>query len=369
MLFDLSDTGVYSNLVHYLYRVYNSLSNVWRKTTNKVQAPPQTHQNISAQSIKTLDIAPQRNIMTKSEIQQAIDDQDLPKNFIDTVNRWYRPISDGIARVYAKGTTTITVGVQGCQGSGKSTLSEFLKILLKSDHQLNSAVLSIDDFYLTKNERISLSANIHPLLATRGVPGTHDVQLALDTIRDLKNLKTDCEIKIPRFDKARDDRVLKEKWPPISGPVDVIILEGWCVGLNAQAHRELAEPVNQLEIEEDSESTWRHYVNKKLADDYSGLFRDFDVFVVLKAPSFSSVYEWRLLQETKLIAKNLSSTTTEIPNHTMSPEQIRRFISHYQRLTEHALLTLPERADWLLTLSNDHSITSIYEREASGNIV
>lgn len=238
----------------------------------------------------------------------------------------------------------------------------FLKTILATRFKLNTAILSIDDFYLTKQEREELAKEIHPLFKTRGVPGTHDVDLALKTIETLKMQKQGQSCQIPRFDKAIDDRVATSNWDSVSEPIDVIILEGWCVSLSAQTDDAVAIAVNDLERQEDSDGIWRNYVNRQLTQKYKNLFKQIDNLIVLKAPSFSSVFNWRLLQEQKLIEKihtEKGSKIKQSSNKTMSPEEITRFISHYQRLTEHAIKTLPEKADWLLTLQDDHKITAL----------
>ncbi len=302
----------------------------------------------------------------ENEIHNLIEAHRLPASFYETVERWYLPIADDLASLAKQkattngsGTSTLIVGVQGCQGSGKSTLSDFLKLLVKIRHSLNAAVLSIDDFYLTKNERKALANRVHPLLCTRGVPGTHDTQLAIDTIHALQNLQASQEYRIPRFNKAIDDRAPENEWDAISGPVDIIILEGWCVGLDAQPESELTTHTNELEEREDATRVWRTYVNNCLAKEYQELFSLIEHTVMLAPPSFKCVFDWRLLQEEKLKEKLNTAGSTEANKGIMNPEQIKRFISHYQRLTEHALVSMPEKTDWLLRLGDDHGITAL----------
>lgn len=314
----------------------------------------------------------------ENAIHNLINEHRLPASFYETVQRWYVPIADELAKLAkqkASNEKTLILGVQGCQGSGKSTLSDFLKLLVNTRHSLNAAVLSIDDFYLTKNERIALASRVHPLLSTRGVPGTHDTQLAIDTIRALQNLKSSQQHLIPRFNKAIDDRAPESDWDEVSGPVDIIILEGWCVGLDAQSATELSSHTNELEELEDATRIWRTYVNDCLAKEYQELFSLIEYLVMLAPPSFKCVFDWRLLQEEKLKEKlkmQISDCSNNSPNNSankgiMNPEQIKRFISHYQRLTEHALLTLPAKSDWLLRLGDDHCITSLEKKSAHDN--
>ncbi|MFT5082737.1 MAG: D-glycerate 3-kinase [Lentisphaeria bacterium] len=308
------------------------------------------------------------SIFIESKIVQTIDELRLPKDFISTVSKWYAPVAEDVAFLAHMQANAMVIGVQGCQGSGKSTLSHFLKVMLGEQHGLSAAVLSIDDFYLTKPQRKILARDVHSLLSTRGVPGTHDVALALSVISSLSELQEGEVCLVPRFDKAADDRVPKEQWSAVSGAVDVIILEGWCVGLTAQEEGELFSAVNELERQQDSDLVWRQYVNKLLRGEYSKLFESLDYLLMIHVPSFTCVYQWRLLQEQKLIEsleqtnKSASSSLQSAVNQTMSPEQLCHFISHYQRLTEHALKTLPGRADWLLTMDEHHRFTGLERR-------
>lgn len=256
----------------------------------------------------------------------------------------------------------MVIGVQGSQGSGKSTLAQFIKLLAEQVYELRAVELSQDDFYLTLAERQALAQNVHPLFITRGVPGTHDIELAIATINALKAADTGSCVDIPRFLKAIDDRAPKEQWDKVEGKVDLIIFEGWCVGAEPQAEAELANSVNQLEESEDADGKWRAYVNNSLKQDYATLHAMLDKLVVLQAPSFSCVYEWRSLQEKKL-AERLKDKP-EAATKLMDEVALKRFISHYERLTNHCLCELHKKADWVLTLADDHNITKLTSKSA-----
>ena len=159
--------------------------------------------------------------------------------------------------------------------------------------------MSLDDFYLTGAKRQQLAREVHPLLATRGVPGTHDIA-ALKQI--LKQLKTkQIGFTIPRFNKATDEPYPESQWPIIDTPADIILLEGWCWGVKPQTDEQLAAPVNELELKHDTDGLWRHYVNKQLKSYYQPLYKAMDFWLALQAPSFDCVYKWRLEQELSLI--------------------------------------------------------------------
>src|SRR3954469_24794538 len=126
--------------------------------------------------------------------------------------------------------TSLVVGVCGSQGSGKSTAcARVMRALTASGHR--AAVLSIDDLYLPRAARLELSRRVHPLLLTRGVPGTHEVSLGL---RILGAVAAREPVLRPRFDKASDDREPESRWLPLDPPLDVLFFEGWCVGARPQ---------------------------------------------------------------------------------------------------------------------------------------
>jgi D-glycerate 3-kinase len=279
-----------------------------------------------------------------------IEQEQLPDSYRQTVMQWFIPLAEDIMRRVSVHEGSFVLGVNGSQGSGKSTLAALLVILFKQMLGLSSINLSLDDFYLTRAERQRLAQDVHPLLATRGVPGTHDIGLALKTI---EALKTQAQVLIPRFDKAQDDRFSHAQWPSVLAPVDVILLEGWCLGIDPQQPTDLLEPVNMLEAEEDAEAQWRTYVNDTLAQEYRQLFDQLDMLLMLKAPGFEQVIDWRLRQEQKLAAR-ISSDSSRL----MSREALQRFIAHYERLTRHALASLPCKADVVFQLNRDQGIES-----------
>jgi D-glycerate 3-kinase len=243
----------------------------------------------------------------------------------------------------ARGRVGVT-GISGAQGSGKSTLAQ---LLVAADELAgaSAAGCSLDDFYLTHEERGTLGRNVHPLLATRGVPGTHDVRLAADTLDGLARAQT---TRIPVFDKGRDDRLPLDAWKAVAGPVSRVVFEGWCLGATPQLAESLATPVNELEAGEDADGRWRAYVNRALADDYQALWGRVDYLVYLQVPDFAAVRRWRTEQEKRLPKAQQMDDVT-----------LHRFLAHYERLTGWMLETLPRRADLVVKLDPDHTVASI----------
>ena len=208
------------------------------------------------------------------------------------------------------------IGITGSQGSGKTTFAQSLVTSLRSRKPLTVS-LSLDDFYLSKTARGELAESVHPLLATRGVPGTHETDLLEKVLNQVASEGMPKEISVPTFDKARDDR-----GPNKSAYVGKLVLEGWCLGAAAQSVQDLREPVNDLEREEDSSGEWRSWVNSQLQSRYHRLWQKVDFWIRLIPPSFTSVFEWRKKQEEQLdIRKRMSDT------------DLKRFIQHYERLT------------------------------------
>tara|TARA_A100000164_G_C21906083_1_gene773050 strand:- start:660 stop:1550 length:891 start_codon:yes stop_codon:yes gene_type:complete len=271
------------------------------------------------------------------------------KPIIDKVgklNKFYLPLSEWIYSVYIKDRKIKIIGLSGGQGSGKSTITGILKFILKKKYGLNLCIFSIDDFYKTKSERKKMSEKDHPLFLTRGVPGTHDIQLLNNILKKFKEKKFK-NLLIPKFDKSIDDRSKKYKWQKIKKRPDIVILEGWCVGATHQKESDLKKPINSIEKKFDQKLIWRRKVNYYLKNQYKKIFKKIDKLVYLKAPNFSYIYKWRLLQEQKmkLTLKN---------KKTMSKQQVKEFIMFYERITKHMIKNFYKISDMTIFLDKYH---------------
>ena len=235
------------------------------------------------------------------------------------------------------------VGIGGGQGAGKSTLAA---LLLRAGGLLGHRViaLSLDDFYLTRAERGRLAATVHPLFATRGPPGTHDAARLLEVVRTLKGGGTK-PVAVPRFDKGADDRVGQAT---VQGPIDTLVVEGWCIGAPASERRETNAPINALERDEDADGRWRRHIDEALAGAYSTLHQEFDQLIFLAVPDLEAVMRWRTAQEQE-----------RPPQQRLTAEDLARFIAHYERITRRMIALLPERADVLATLDASHQVASL----------
>ena len=293
-------------------------------------------------------------------IRKFIEQEVLPETYAIDAESWFVPLVEHIAARHRKDRSPLVVGITGAQGTGKSTLAKLISALL-TKNGFRVTILSIDDFYLSRHARAQLAETVHPLLASRGVPGTHDTPLALSTLTALESAGAADQVLLPAFNKAEDDCVITDYWLKVNGPIDVILLEGWFVGASSMSDTELLNPVNELEQTEDKEGDWRRYVNQQLGLDYQTLFRRINELVMLQAPSFDKVFEWRGKQEEKL--KNKIGNEAK---GVMDSIELLRFIQHYERLTRHCLVTLPAQADVVFRLDNNHRVIERLTKTVKG---
>lgn len=247
----------------------------------------------------------------------------------------------------------LLAGVSGLQGSGKSTLAAQIADAAR-ERGVATEVLALDDFYLGRRERAALARNVHPLLATRGVPGTHDIALVDRTRRALAQASLQHPARIPRFDKGRDTRDAPSRWRRVASPPRMILLEGWCIGVPTAASGEPARPLNALERTEDADGRWRAHVEAALATDYAKLWNRLDALVVLAAPDFAVVERWRDEPERALRRRGALRA--------MSRAALRRFLMHYERLSRRALETLPSVADVVIELDARRRVRRVRTR-------
>jgi len=251
------------------------------------------------------------------------------------------------------------VGLAGGQGTGKTTTSSLIKIILTKYFRLKVFKISIDDFYKTRKERINLSKRVHPMLLTRGVPGTHDINMMLNFFRKAKSKKFK-KLRLPTFNKAIDDRFNKKKWYELNQKPDVIIFEGWCVGAKPETNNTLKKTINSMEKVKDQKKIWRKYVNQQLKSKYKKLYSQLNCLIYLKAKNFSLLQKWRLKQERKLLLKNKKNSKLKI----MSKEDVLSFMQTYQRVTQNMFRNMPKHASIILNLNSNHQIKSAtYKRK------
>ena len=253
---------------------------------------------------------------------------------------------------------TYFVGLAGGQGTGKTTISSLIKIILIKYFKLKVFRISIDDFYKTRKERMKLSKRVHPMLLTRGVPGTHDIEMMLNFFKKAKS-KNFTRLKLPTFNKAIDDRSNKRKWYNLKDKPDVIIFEGWCVGAKSEKNNTLKKSINSMEKAKDQKKIWRKYVNQQLKTKYKNLYSQLNCLIYLKAKNFSLLQKWRLKQERKLWLKSKKNLKLKI----MNKGDIINFMQTYQRITRNMFKNMPKYSSIIFNLNSNHQIKSaIYKK-------
>ena len=237
--------------------------------------------------------------------------------------------------------------ISGSQGSGKSTLSKLIKIIIEKTSSKKVMLLSIDDYYLSKIDRYNLSQQIHPLLITRGVPGTHNIKKLKEHLGQFK--KKQFPIITPTFNKLKDDISKKTK---VFNKADILILEGWCCGAKPIENKFLYKNLNKIERDLDKDFKWRKYYNSKLKNEYQQIFKTFDRIIYLQPPSFNFVLKWRYAQE----KNNAKKTKTK---NFMNKNTTKNFILYYEKLTKWMIKNMPDNADMLIKVDNEQKIEKI----------
>jgi len=279
--------------------------------------------------------------------------KDKFKNKNKMVKSFLIPVSFWISKKVDK-NKPLLIGLAGGQGSGKTTISSILTLILKKYFKLKVCKISIDDFYKTRKDRKLLSKTKHDLLMTRGVPGTHDINLLLNFFKKIKN-KNFKSLEIPTFNKAIDDRCSKTLWQKIKSKPDVVIFEGWCVGARAQTISQLKKPINSLEKVYDEDTKWRSYVNDQLKKKYKVLFKQLDGLVYLKAKNFNLLKKWRLKQERKLWTQTKKKKNLKI----MTSGDVINFMQTYQRITQQMFKDALKSSSIIIDLNRKHQIQKI----------
>jgi D-glycerate 3-kinase len=256
---------------------------------------------------------------------------------------------DQYAGRIARSRRPYILGLSGLQGSGKSTLARVMKAQAEA-RGWPTEVLALDDFYYARSDREALARDVHPLLRTRGVPGTHEIELMMSVLAALPHASDKLPVSHPRFDKGRDTRFPPSRWPRTTRPPRLVIVEGWALGIRPQLQAALARPINELERTEDPDGSWRHWVNKQLRG-YQPLWRKFDALIVLQAPNWEIVRRWRGEQEQELLARHAPLAMDAIA--------MERFLAHFERLSRHALATLPALADTCVEYDDDRHVTGL----------
>ncbi|KAG0147892.1 hypothetical protein CROQUDRAFT_42095 [Cronartium quercuum f. sp. fusiforme G11] len=231
------------------------------------------------------------------------------------------------------------VGLQGCQGIGKTTITENISKKLRNDpYNLNVLTISLDDLYLTRSSQIELEINRpnNDLLKGRGLAGTHDLPKMIELFKSLETINQMTIpriIKIPKYDKSAynglGDREKELKIYEFNNKLDIIILEGWMTGF---------EPISTNQLKQKYEESNQDFnksinyvkgqkfdnlsqINNLLIPYQNEIWNKLDLLIKFKPSDLNYVYPWRLEQEETMKSKNGGKGMTE--------EEVKSFISRY----------------------------------------
>ena len=176
----------------------------------------------------------------------------------------------------------------------------------------------------------------------------------LDFFRNIK-VKSFKSLKLPKFNKAKDDRYIRKHWYKLKSRPDIVIFEGWCVGAKPQNLRQLKKPINSLERVHDQSLKWRQFVNFQLKTKYKKLYKQLDSLLYLNAKNFNLLKKWRTKQEKKLCLKTKNKKNLKI----MNKKEIINFMQTYQRITEQMFKDAPKYSSIIMNLNRNHQIQKI----------
>jgi D-glycerate 3-kinase len=211
-------------------------------------------------------------------------------------------------------TRPLIIGVNGPQGSGKSTLTVALVQVL-SEMGFRGLTLSIDDFYLTRKQQIAIASQypFNPLLQQRGYPGTHDIQLGLEKLAELRKINATRDgVRIPCYDKSKHqgqgDRLPEAEWTEIRGPLDVVFLEGWMLGFRGVPESVISSNVG---VQADPRLNAGLLEINRLLDSYQAWYGQLDAFIHLIPLDIKYVIDWRVEAEERMKAQGKPGMSRE----------------------------------------------------------
>ncbi len=254
-------------------------------------------------------------------------------------------------------------GILGTQGTGKTTLTQILQLILGCLGQ-RAVSLSIDDLYLTYHQRCQLQQQ-DPRLIWRGPPGTHDVALGIKTLSAFKGSEPSRsltpELAIPRFDKSlhrgQGDRIA----PMLTQQPTILLFEGWFTGAQplpeeALAYESFAFPDPILTAED---RQFARDCNHRLRA-YLPLWEQLDNLIVLQPQDYRFSLQWRQEAEQKMISRGKDG---------LSPDEIADFVVYFWKALHPELfvtpLTLSEsklshKTSLVVSIDRDHKIACLY---------
>ncbi|MBD2301839.1 glycerate kinase [Nostoc sp. FACHB-190] len=243
-------------------------------------------------------------------------------------------------------------GILGVQGTGKTTMCQVLSLILQ---QLGYRSLSwsLDDLYKTYSDRLILVQQ-DPRLIWRGPPRTHDVDLGLNVLEQIRQGET--SVTVPRFDKSLYAGAGDRTTPEIVTNIDIVLFEGWFVGVRPIDPK--AFEITPPPIITDADKAFARDMNQQLSN-YLPLWDCLDSLILLYPTDYRSSLEWRKQAEQQMVAAGKSG---------MSDSQIEEFVNYFWRslhpeLFLKPMLRSPSVADVVIEICPDRTFGAVYQTE------
>ncbi|TAO06493.1 MAG: glycerate kinase [Phormidium sp. SL48-SHIP] len=270
-------------------------------------------------------------------------------SILPTLWRFWLPLALQLASLRQQSPRPIVQGILGGQGTGKTTLATSLTLIL--EHLGYRTVgLSLDDLYKSHAERQRLKAE-DPRLIRRGPPGTHDVDLGLEVLQQLR--QGAARVSVPRFDKSAFAGDGDRTDPELIEGAEIILFEGWFVGVDPVDPSRFDDPPPPIVSEADK--TFARDCNRRL-EEYLPLWDCCDRLMVLSPVDYRLSQRWRLQAEHEAIAQG---------NAGLSDEEVREFVEYFWKALHPELFITPllaptAKSALVVTLEADHRIHRIY---------
>lgn len=273
-----------------------------------------------------------------------------PEKMLPVLWDLWLPLGMKIAAQHQQLKRPFVQGILGSQGTGKTTMSLVMGLILQ---QLGyrTLSLSLDDLYKTYSDRLALLQQ-DPRLIWRGPPGTHDIDLGLDVLEQIR--QGTAPVTVPRFDKSAHAGSGDRTTPDIITGVDIVIFEGWFVGVRPvdQSVFNCAPPP----IVTDEDKAFARDMNHRLTE-YLPLWEKLDSLILLYPTDYRCSLEWRKQAEQKMIAAGKSG---------MTDTQIEEFVNYFWRSLHPELFIKPlsqsaQIVDLVIEINPDHSLGKVYQ--------
>ncbi|MEH2350226.1 MAG: glycerate kinase [Nostoc sp.] len=272
-----------------------------------------------------------------------------PKEMLQVLWDLWLPLGIKLASQRQQLECPLIQGILGGQGTGKTTMSKVLSLIL---NQLGyrTLSLSLDDLYKTYSDRLVLTQQ-DPRLIWRGPPGTHDVDLGLDVLDQIR--QSQSPVMVPRFDKSTYKGAGDRTTPEMVTDVDIVLFEGWFVGvrpINADIFDTAPPP-----IVTDEDRAFARDINHRLHD-YLPLWERLDSLILLYPTDYRCSLGWRKQAEQQMIAAGKSG---------MSNSEIEKFVNYFWRSLHPELFIKPlvkntTVVDLVIEINSDRSFGEVY---------